>query len=110
MTTTYPDVPLPAGAHTLSTWADWDNLYRLVWTKTHQVEGTQVVLSACAPQLPNGTIVTRGELADESAAVMVDEIRDGATWERLSVTVAGARRLAQALTTIADQLDGWVAR
>jgi hypothetical protein len=104
------EVPLPPGAHTLSTWADWDDLYRIVWGESRRVEGTQIVLSPCAPQLPDGSIEISGALSDEVTAIMIDEIRDGATCDCLSVTVAGARNLAQALTAAADEIDGWAGR
>jgi hypothetical protein len=94
---TAPDVPLPAGAHTLSTWEDWDNEFRILWGEGRRVEATNILLSPCAAQLPDGSIDTGGTVADEPAQVMIDELRDGNSYDCLSVSVQGTRNLAQAL-------------
>jgi|GEM_PF-4342071 len=45
-TTPLPDVPLPAGAHLLSTWADWDYMNRVIWTRDFDVADVTVAGSA----------------------------------------------------------------
>jgi hypothetical protein len=103
----YPDVQLPPGAHTLSTWADWDGLYRLVWGDSVLLKDTSIVLSTSAPQLPDGSADTAGVVADEVTAILIGEIRDGASYDCLSGSVQGARNLAQALKTAAHEIKGW---
>ena len=82
MTTTvtnpYPDVPIPAGAHILADWFEWDNNYRLVEGDARRVEGTNIVLSPCAAQLPDGSIDTEAAFTDQPPHVFIEELRDGA--------------------------------
>ena len=71
MTTTatnpYPNIAPPAGAEAMCDWADWDNEFRFVFSKT-RVDGTNFVLSPCAAQLPDGSIDTEG-LVSEAPSV-----------------------------------------
>jgi hypothetical protein len=106
MTTTadinpYPDIALPAGATDAG---DWCEDSRTIHGQRHEIGA--IVVGAWASQQPNGSV----ERNDEHD-VYVDEMdKDGYQCERLNLTSAQARQLAQALLAAADTADGWVAR
>jgi hypothetical protein len=105
-TNSYPNIVPPVGAETLCEWADWGNEYRFV-TNDHRVEGTNIVLSPCAAQLPDGSIDTEATVASDPPHVTIYEITNGHTWERMRVDLTDARKLAQALLDAADEIDRW---
>jgi len=112
MTTTtnpYPDVALPAGAHTLSDDSadDWPDKHRFAWGDARRVEATNFVAAPCAAQLADATIDTAGTVAGEPPCIFIDEVRDGTVFDLLRVSVDGARSLATALNAAVDQIDGW---
>lgn len=115
-TTTTPDIPLPAGTFLLceESFEVWDGEYRLIWGDGHPAASTNFVVQPWATQLPDGSIPNEGADGDDMAGaqcgIHVDETRDGASYECLTVTVAGARGLAAALLAAADEVDGWASR
>lgn len=100
-------VTIPAGTQTTSTWDDEEG-YRIVWSDSRQVDGTPLLPSTCVVQLPDGRIDVNGDVGDvgDAPSILTDELRDGQSWEKLTVTVEGARALAQALLATADEIDG----
>jgi hypothetical protein len=108
-TTTTSEVPPPSGAHTLSTWEEWGGDYRVVWGADRLVPASDISLAPHAVQLRDGSI-DDGAVA-EPLGIAVEEIGDdGRRGEHFSVTVQGARNLAEALLAAADELDGWATR
>jgi len=71
---------------------------------------TQVSLQSHAIQLDDGSIDVNTEAVGDRPGIAIDEVRDGKIWERLNVTVEGARALAQALLELADEVEGWSKR
>ncbi|ULE32869.1 hypothetical protein [Mycobacterium sp. IDR2000157661] len=101
--TTIPDVPPPPGAHTLSTWGDWDYEYRVVWTADRCVEGHgRATVMGAAIQMPDGHI-DDGTL-EEAPGVHI-EVQSGSP-----MTTDQARQFAALVLATADELDGWVQR
>jgi hypothetical protein len=73
------------------------------------VSASDISLAPHAVQLRDGTI-DDGTIY-EPPGISVEEVGDdGRRGEHFSVTVQGARNLAQALIEAADGLDGWAAR
>lgn len=95
---------IPASTGTNDDWSDWDHNYRLVWGERRPVQATNLAIMTCSAQLPNGSFDAAGEVA-EPPAIFIDEIRDGRNCDCLTVTVAGARELAQALIAAANEID-----
>jgi hypothetical protein len=115
MTTTtdpYPDVPPPAGTTTtLDDWKEWGYKFRFVWGDGRRVEATNIRLTPCAAQLPDGSIDAEGVVAEEPPSVFIDQVEnDGTCRECLKVSVEGARNLAAALLDLVDAVDGWAAK
>jgi hypothetical protein len=106
MTTTestdpYPDISPPAGA---SGAGDWGDEWRIIYGKRHEIG--PLVIAAWACQQHDGSIE-----GNSGHDVFVDEMDEhGYQCERLNLSVAEARQVAQALLTAADTADGWVAR
>ncbi|KUI42306.1 hypothetical protein AU197_14425 [Mycobacterium sp. IS-1590] len=98
-TTTIPDMPLPPGAHTLSTWADWDYKYRVVWTEDRSLEGHDATVLGAAIQMADGHI-DDGTL-EEAPGVHIEVTSAQMTTEQ-------ARRFAALALATADELDQWV--
>ena len=67
-----------------------------VFTKS-RVEGTNIVLSPCAAQLPDGSIDHAGVVSEPSSVMIISELDDGGGCELLNVSMQDARKLAQAL-------------
>ena len=108
-TTTTSDVPLPSVTHTLSTFEEWGGDYRVVWGDARPVPAANISLQPHAVQLRDGTI--DDGTAEEPPRIAIDKILgDGNFADCLSVTVQGARNLAEALLAAADELDGWATR
>jgi hypothetical protein len=106
-TITHPDLPVPAGAYVLSDWDEADNEYRIISTAPKEVEGTDVGVSVDAPQLRDGSLISRPRL---NPIVRVDSrsTNPNFKWDQcLELSIAGARQVARALLEAADQLDGW---
>ena len=75
-------------------------------TNDHRVEGTKVVLSPTATQLPDGSIDTTGAVS-EAPSVMIYELVDGDLHECMRISLEEARKLAPALLEVVDELDRW---
>ena len=88
------DVPLPAGSHAISTWKDWDNEYRVIWTPGVQI--ANICVCGSAIQLPDGSVDAAGVV--EAPMVTIGESQ---------VTVAQARGLAAAIVATAELIEGW---
>ncbi|SEH83373.1 hypothetical protein SAMN04489835_4680 [Mycolicibacterium rutilum] len=97
-----PNVPLPPGAHTLSTWADWDHHYRIVWTEDRSVDGHEATVRGAAIQMPDGHI-DDGTL-EEAPGVHFEFA------SAVDMTTEQAREFAALIVETADLLDGWAAR
>ena len=110
-TNPYPDVDLPPGTETYTGWEnDSNGTRRIIWGAASQVDTTQVSLQSHAIQLADGSIDVNTEAVGDRPGITIDEVRDGKIWERLNVTVEGARALAQALLELADEVEGWSKR
>jgi hypothetical protein len=107
-TTAVPDVPLPAGTRALDDWGACGNEYRIISTDANPVEATGLLVSMVATQLRDGSISV--DDSHDAPLVFVDELIDGRSYERLTVSAEGARNLAAALVLAADELDGWAGR
>ncbi|BDB43325.1 hypothetical protein Mkiyose1665_18280 [Mycobacterium kiyosense] len=98
-----PTTPPAPGAYTLSTWADWDHQYRVVWTP--DVAVADCLVTGSAIQFPDGRVGDGHRRHDdrdpEPPLVMVGEHQ---------FTTAEARELAAAVVATADRIDGWVTR
>ncbi len=105
-TNPYPNIAPPAGAEAMCDWADWDNEFRFVFSKT-RADGTNFVLWPCAAQLPDGSIDTEATVTNDPPHVDINELVDGRLHERMRVDLKDARKLAQALLEAADELDRW---
>jgi len=77
-----------------------------VFTKS-RVEGTNIVLSPCAAQLPDGSIDHAGVVSEPPSVMIISELDDGGGCELLNVSMQDARKLAQALLQAADEIDRW---
>jgi len=62
-----------------------------------RVEGTNIVLSPCAAQLPDGSIDHAGVVSEPPSVMIISELDDGGGCELLNVSMQDARKLAQAL-------------
>ena len=72
-----------------------------------RVEGTNIVLSPCAAQLPDGSIDHAGVVSEPPSVMIISELDDGGGCELLNVSMQDARKLAQALLEAADEIDRW---
>jgi hypothetical protein len=97
-----PIVP-PACAEGLSDWAV-DNEFRFVISESG-VDGTNLVLSPVAAQIPDGSIDTEATVTTDRPHVTIYEFADGDTHERLRVNLKDARKLAQLPLDATDELD-----
>ena len=75
-------------------WADWDNDFRFVFSKT-RVDGTNFVLSPTAAQLPDGSIDTEATVTTAPPHVTIYELVDGEMHEGLRVNLKDASKRAQ---------------
>jgi hypothetical protein len=102
-TNPYPDVALPPGAHAAGDWGDWDDEppWRIIYGQRHEIGA--IVTGAWAGQRVDGSIEANGD-----HDVYVDVMDAGFQCERLDLSIAEARRLAQALLAAADTAQGWL--
>jgi hypothetical protein len=70
-----------------------------------RVDGTNLVLSPCAAQLPDGSIDTEITVTTDPPHVNIYELVDGDTRERRRVNLKDARKVAQALLEAVDEVD-----
>ena len=110
-TTTYPfpDFAPPAGENASNDWHETDNAYRFVWGENRRVEATDLSVSTCATQLPDGSIEPAGIDSETAPVVCIDTIKDGVTSECLTLSLEGAQSLMAALAEAIAELDRWVA-
>src|SRR5262245_22414265 len=99
MNTTIPDIPLPPGADTASTWEEWEHEFRVIHTADRPIADTQAIAYASAIQSPDGNVDS--EL--EPPQIWIEDRGDG-------LSIAQARSLAAVLLELADIADGWVQR
>ncbi len=100
----YPDIALPAGVTSSGDWGD-DEPGRIIYGQRHEIGA--IVTGAWACQQPDGSV--QGD--DVGHDVYVDEMDlHGNQYERLNLSSAEARQLAEALLVAADTADGWMAR
>jgi hypothetical protein len=71
-------------------------------------EGTNFLIAPFAMQLPDGSIDYDGvvdDVVDSGPGIHVNELVDGVTCERLTITIDGARRLSAALLEAVAEID-----
>ena len=83
---------------------------RVIWGAARQVDATQISIQPHAIQLADGSIDVNTESAGDRPGVAIDEISDGKLFERLNVTLDGARHLVAALIALIDEVDGWASK
>jgi hypothetical protein len=106
-----PDVPLPAGTTVLGDWDQWGHEFRLVWGDHRRVAATDISLSPCAAQLPDGSIDTEGAVAERAPQIFIDQAEDDGTRRQcLQVSMEGARHLVAALIAMIDEVDRWASK
>lgn len=102
MPSPFPDVALPPGADSASTWEDWDMAFRLFYGASRLVPdatgATIAEVRAVGIQLRDGSVAVHG-----SDAPSIDVY----TYTDSGLTAAQARELAVALLQAAAELDGW---
>lgn len=102
MTTTTPDIPLPAGFVGADAWQTYgaEMPYRIIFGADRTVTDHAVHISTAAFQLADGSIETRASGAPGIA--ILDGDRDTGL---VPLTTAQARELARALIAAAEELD-----
>jgi hypothetical protein len=99
----YPNVYPPADVATAGDWSD-DEPSRIIYGQRHEIGALVVAAWAC--QSSDGSVE-----GNDGNDVFVDEMDEhGYQCERLNLSVAEARQLAQALLAAADTADGWATR
>jgi hypothetical protein len=99
----YPDVAPPSGANAAGDWGD-EEPWRIIYGQRHEIGA--LVVAAWAGQQRDGSVQ-----GNDGHDVFVDEMDEhGYQCERLNLSIAEARQLAQALLAAADTADGWVSK
>ena len=106
----HPDVPLPDGTYVLSDWDESDGESRIFSTYSQLIEGSRVLASACATQLPDGSINLDAD-AHDVPLVFLDELDDeDRSCNRFTIPIDTARKLGHVLIELAAELDRWAGR